>query len=153
MLVCHNCQFLNLSDKLRRHRFFQSRAENPFPALWCKNSLLCSLSVLQSVSTRAGGVVSVQILLVPWVEGRSIFCGRTSSSHPPLNPQRLHWPLSGQFCTVFGYCEIPESFSDVFLPRAKTLFLWLGATVFITREMIIFDYLNICSLSGTSSPS
>ena len=96
--------------------------------------------------------MSVQISLVLWLEERSTFCARTSSSHPPLNPQWLHWPLSGQFWTIFGYCATPESLLDVFLPREKTLFLRLGATVFITREMIIFDYLNICYLSGTSLP-
>lgn len=152
MLVCRNCHFSRLSDKLRQHRFFQSRAENPSPAPRCSFSL-CAASpsfgasppepelLCRCRSHRCHGWRKIHLL--------RLYLFIAASFKPP----QWHRPLAGQFYTVVGYRATPESFSDVFLPRAKTLFLWLGAAGFITREMIIFDYLNICYLSGTSLPS
>lgn len=72
VLVCHNCHFLNHSDKPRTHRLSQSRAEHPFPAPRCSFSPLHSLSLLRSISPGAGRVVFGQISLVLWWEGTSV---------------------------------------------------------------------------------
>lgn len=75
VLVCHNCHFLNLADRLSRHRFPQSLAE---PRGAAPPSHAASPSSERG-SAAGGGVVLAQLSMRPP-------CSRPRSSPPRLTP-------------------------------------------------------------------